>query len=406
MSAAPTHAGPITGTVRPADRPALAMIHVVPTPYWMHLHRRIDREIPGLRLFSLYTYDVPDQPWVLDAAADVRPVRFGDGDTLDMARPIRSLRRDLEKSGKIIRWLRRERPAAVIVCGYNDIGRLRILRWCRARNIPCFLSADSNIHGDRATGIRRIVKRLVVPAVIRRCTGVMPFGSAGERYFLRYGAAPDRVFRIPAEPDYTAIETISAEEIARTAARFGLERGRRRILFCGRLIPLKRIDLLISAFEALSADRPEWDLAILGDGELRAALEASVPGVLRQRVIWTGFLSDERQIAGVYRSCDVLALTSETEAWALVVNEALAAGLAVVTSDVVGAADDLVRPGVNGRTFKSGDAGSLRDALLEVTQVGAVDRMRAASARVLAEWRERADPVQGVRNALKAAGVL
>ena len=75
---------------------------------------------------------------------------------------------------------------------------------------------------------------------------------------------------------------------------------------------------------------------------------------------------NEVQIAGVYRSCDVLALTSETEAWALVVNEALAAGLAVVTSDVVGAADDLVRPGINGRTCRSGNVESLREALLEV----------------------------------------
>src|SRR5205814_4545995 len=100
-----------------------------------------------------------------------------------------------------------------------------------------------------------------------------------------------------------------------------------------------------------------------------------------------------KEIAGVYKSCDVLALTSETEAWALVVNEALAAGLAVVTSDVVGAADDLVRRGVNGRTFVSGDAASLREAFLEVTHPDAIDRLRAGSAHVLADCMARSDPL-------------
>jgi hypothetical protein len=61
---------------------------------------------------------------------------------------------------------------------------------------------------------------------------------------------------------------------------------------------------------------------------------------------------------------------------------------------------------VNGRTFKSGDAESLRQALLEVTAPGAIDRMRAASLEVLRDWRERADPVEGVRGALAAVNVL
>jgi hypothetical protein len=65
-----------------------------------------------------------------------------------------------------------------------------------------------------------------------------------------------------------------------------------------------------------------------------------------------------------------------------------------------------VRDGVNGRLFESGEIDSLRQALLHVTDAGNVDRMKAASAAVLADWRRAADPVAGFRNALRFAGVL
>ena len=62
-----------------------------------------------------------------------------------------------------------------------------------------------------------------------------------------------------------------------------------------------------------------------------------MPEALRSRVVWTGFL-DHGEPAFVYHSADVLVLPSDREPWALVIQEAMAAGLTVVASDVVGAA--------------------------------------------------------------------
>jgi glycosyltransferase involved in cell wall biosynthesis len=84
----------------------------------------------------------------------------------------------------------------------------------------------------------------------------------------------------------------------------------------------------------------------------------------------------------------------------------MAAGMAVVSSDVPGASAELVRDGVNGRVFPAGDAAALRECLLDVTHPDRTDAMRAASRGVLEDWRRRGDPVAGLRRALQYVGAI
>jgi hypothetical protein len=61
---------------------------------------------------------------------------------------------------------------------------------------------------------------------------------------------------------------------------------------------------------------------------------------------------------------------------------------------------------VNGRIFAAGDLKGLTDCLLDVTSPGKTDAMKAASAQILADWRQRGDPVAGLRKALAVSGIL
>jgi glycosyltransferase involved in cell wall biosynthesis len=188
--------------------------------------------------------------------------------------------------------------------------------------------------------------------------------------------------------------------------RFGLSADRRRLVYSGRLVSVKRVDLLIDAFIRVAADRPNWDLLIIGDGPLRSELEERIPIELRSRAIWTGHLDDQPAIGALYRMSDVLVLPSDYEPWALVLNEAAAAGLAIVCSHVVGASAELVREGVNGWTFPKGNLGALVDRLMEVTSPQHIDTMKGASPLVLDDWRKVGDPIDGLRKALRSAGVI
>ena len=77
-------------------------------------------------------------------------------------------------------------------------------------------------------------------------------------------------------------------------------------------------------------------------------------------------------------------------------------GLAIVASDAVGAAAELVRDGVNGGAFTAGRLQALTEKLLLATDPERIETLKAGSNTVLEEWRRIADPVQGLREALHA----
>jgi glycosyltransferase involved in cell wall biosynthesis len=357
-------------------------------------------------LWTLFTHETSQGLWSFEVPAEIGPVSFGHRESSNRQGDPRYALWEWRKAGRIIDMIRREGVRAVVVLGYNDVGRVRIVRWCRRHGIPCFVWGDSNILGDRASGVKRGVKNLFVPWLMRQVTGALACGSLGRAYFEKYGVPPERIFLFTNEPDYDLIRQVDPGRLEEVRRRFGLAPDRRRLVYSGRLVPAKRVDQLIDAFLALADQRPEWDLVIVGDGVEAPALRARVPEALRARVTFTGFLGQQADVSALYRLSDVLVLPSDYEPWALVINEAVAAGLAVVSSSVVGAAAELVRDGVNGLTYPAGDLPALVDRLLDVTRPGRADTMKSAAAGVLADWRRRADPIEGMRQALRFAGIL
>jgi glycosyltransferase involved in cell wall biosynthesis len=395
-----------TLSAQQVSKPGVAIISNSQTPYRLHLHKRIAAEMPGIKLWSLYTHEKSNATWEFVAPAEIGPVLFGKGESSDDQDRLRGVFKEWRRGGKIIRWIEEYDIRFVVMMGYNDLGRMRLIRWLRLRGIPCFLFGDSNIHGDTAAGIKAIIKKAVVGWVVRSCTGVLTCGTLGQAYFAKYGARQNRMFFFPYEPDYELVQKLPAEKIEETRQRFHLNISRRRMVYSGRFIPVKRVDLLIDAFLAIAERRPEWDLVLIGDGPLRQMLQAKVPEKLSGRVIWTGFMDDQATISAIYRASDVLVLPSDYEPWALVINEAAAAGLAIVSSSVVGAAAELVRDGVNGRLFPPGDLVKLTECLLDVTEPSTIEKLKAGSKDVLESWQKRGDPVQGLRNAMDAAQIV
>jgi glycosyltransferase involved in cell wall biosynthesis len=390
----------------PTDRPAIAIISNSQTPYRLHLHRRIAAEIPQVRLWSVYTHEISNSNWPFETPKEIGPVSFGKGESSNDQGKLTNALKEWRRGGRIIQWIKDHDVRFVVAMGYNDAGRMRIIRWCRKKGIPCFVFGDSNIHGDSVGGIKAIIKKIVVGYVVRQCAGALVCGTLGKAYFAKYGESADRMFFFPYEPDYQLISDLSAEQIEAVRQRFGLAGGRRRIVYSGRLMGLKRVDLLIDAFLAIAQQRLEWDLVVVGDGPLRGELEAKIPAQLRDRVIWTGFINEQNTVTAIYRASDVLVLPSDYEPWAVVINEAAAAGMAIVSSNIVGAAAEMVREGVNGRTFQPGDLNQLTACLLDVTDPSRTEMMKQKSAEVLKDWRQRGDPVEGLRAAMRSAGVI
>jgi glycosyltransferase involved in cell wall biosynthesis len=233
----------------------------------------------------------------------------------------------------------------------------------------------------------------------------MPMGTCGRAYFRSYLDHNLPEFLFPYEPDYASLSNIDDREVAAFREKHNLPPDRKRLLYCGRLVPIKRVDVLLEAFSRVALARPDWDVVIAGDGPLRKTLEASLNETVRPRVNWLGFLQFHETVL-VYHACDVLVHPSEYEPWALVINEAIACELPVIATSVVGAAVELIRHRENGLIVSPRSVEAMTDALWEITKTDRYLEMKAGCAPMLDLWRRAADPVEGVRESLRHFGLI
>lgn len=139
-------------------------------------------------------------------------------------------------------------------------------------------------------------------------------------------------------------------------------------IYIGRLSQVKGIDILASAYNSYrQQSKKPWPLIILGAGPEKHLLE-NIDGIVFRGFVQPDDLPDQMLDAGC------LLLPSSYEPWALVVHEAVTAGQAVICSDAVGAADDLVRLGKNGYIFESNNAAQLAEMMLDYSNLSVEQR--------------------------------
>ena len=139
--------------------------------------------------------------------------------------------------------------------------------------------------------------------------------------------------------------------------KWGLDEGS-YLLYLGRLVPEKRPELLIGAFEKLDTDKR---LVIAGGGSDTSEYEATLREAAQDdpRVLFTGFVNGV-PLEELYSNCYAYVLPSDVEGMPMSLLEAMAFGRCCVTSDIPECADVLAG---NGVTFDKGSADSLQSAL-------------------------------------------
>jgi glycosyltransferase involved in cell wall biosynthesis len=114
-----------------------------------------------------------------------------------------------------------------------------------------------------------------------------------------------------------------------------------RFLYCGQLIERKGVDLLCKAFDRLVIEGHDVSLTLAGEGPLRRSLQDSLSPKAAARSHFLGF-QDVAALPTIFRHADVFLLPSRHDGWGVVINQALAAGLPIISTTAVGAALDLV----------------------------------------------------------------
>lgn len=359
------------------------LLNNVPAPYFTPLFERLGDE-SGWQLTvcysSVWNQAVGWEPGAMNQSHSHR--------TVILDRGIHGLRELLGSSAaaaiELLKLLVREKPDYLICYGYTLLPQIVALAWAMTTKTPFAVIGDANYYNDNAEGLKRAVKGIWLRKVTKRAAALITVGTANRMFWEAYGANPARLFHAGFAVDnefYTKARAEKKEDAGELRDRLGLQ-NKVVFLFVGRLVQRKNVDLIIRAARQL--EDVGISVVIAGSGEEMDSLKALAGE--DHRIIFAGNVAPS-ELPLYYALADVLVLPAEQEPWGLVINEAMACGLAIIAHKHCGAAADLVNEenGVSLRTFSVDElAQAMRlfagdESLLQAKQTRSSEKIQAWS---------------------------
>jgi glycosyltransferase involved in cell wall biosynthesis len=246
-------------------------------------------------------------------------------------------------------------------------------RAARSAGVPYALTAHGTdvANAERSPRIRKATLRAVGDA----CAVFAVSDQLGARIEAIAGPLGERLHVISAGVDLDAFADGDAEV---AAAALGWETDGPRVVHVGNLVPAKNLVRLLEAFAIARAEWGGGSLALVGDGPLRAELEARAAELgLSGAVSFAGAVAPV-DVPRWLRASDVACLVSEREGFGLVAIEALAAGRPVVVARSVPAAA-AIADGVTGALCAADDVAGIASALARAAALTPGDAARTAA---------------------------
>ncbi|GAA0466911.1 glycosyltransferase family 4 protein [Streptomyces stramineus] len=155
------------------------------------------------------------------------------------------------------------------------------------------------------------------------------------------------------------------------------------VVAAGRLIPVKRYDLLVKAWATVAATRPDWKLRIYGRGPQQAKLREQIDTLgLNDHVTLMGAHSP---IETEWAKGSIAAVTSREESFGMTIVEAMNCGVPVVATDCPHGPGEIISDGKDGLLVPVGDADGIAKGLLKLIEDDELRRAMGRAARVSAE---------------------
>lgn len=269
----------------------------------------------------------------------------------------------------VVDWLKKPWDE-IVLCGYSSPTVMLAMLYLRRKKIPFWLEVDGGLIREDSRLQYRLKKMLVGAA-----SGWLSTGKATTDYLVHYGARRESVREYPFSSLWEADilkEPVSRERKLEFRRELGMEEDK-VILSIGQFIHRKGFDVLMKAAAQLA---PDTGIYIVGGEPTEDYLNLCRELGLKN-IHFEGFKKKETLVK-YYQAADLFVLPTREDIWGLVVNEAMAFGLPVITTDRCVAGLELVEDGVTGYIVPVGDADALAEKM-NTALSGQCERMGAAA---------------------------
>lgn len=229
----------------------------------------------------------------------------------------------------------------IIVGGYATPTGALLINYLKLKKIPYILNIDGGMINDKESRLKASIKKYFISSA----SAWLSTGEVGSKYLRYYGADSKKIFTYP----FTTLKEIDLinhipgdEEKKKLRKKLGLE-GNKIILTVGQFIQRKGFDILINACSQIP---PDVSIYFVGGSPTKEYIDLRENLGLRN-IHFLGFKSKD-EILSYYKAADIFVLPTREDIWGLVINEAMANGLPVITTDKCVAGLELVKDYDNG----------------------------------------------------------
>lgn len=271
----------------------------------------------------------------------------------------------------VIRYIKDRSFDEIIVGVYSTQTGMYAIQYMKRHNIPYWISCDGGMAKNEG-GLKYKIKSFFLSGA----KGYFSPSQVSDQYLMYYGARKESVFRYP----FTSL--MQDDILERTVTHDEKSKLRKKLhvteeivlLSVGQFIHRKGYDLLLKAMKEVNEsveklrkietdqDGKEIGLYIVGDHPTEEYL--SIQKELGLTNVHFVAFKRKEELAEYYKMADLFVLPTREDIWGLVINEAMAKGLPVVTTDKCVAGLELIQNGMNGQIVKSDDIPAIKDAVL------------------------------------------
>ena len=254
----------------------------------------------------------------------------------------------------VIKLIKNNKDSLIIFDGYGPKTNLLGLAYCKLINRITFTNVDGYALGEKKDEKKDKVKRFVISNL---CTYFFCSSEDSKKHLISYGANEDRIVVhnfSSIEQSQIIDEPLTKQEKLNIRKILNIETDKPIILSVGAFIPRKRYEDLIQAVINCQSD---CELYLVGGQPTEEYLRLSEG---HDNIHYVDFVLPE-DVDEYYLASNIFVLPSQTDVWGLVINEAMAKGLPIISSDNCIAAKSLIDS--NGLIYKTGDIDSLSQAI-------------------------------------------
>jgi glycosyltransferase involved in cell wall biosynthesis len=258
----------------------------------------------------------------------------------------------------VVRYFKKNEYDLIVVGGYSTLTGMLAIEYLEMVNIPFLLNVDGGFI-KKENKINFYIKRHYIS---KACAWLSPSISS-DKYLIRYGAKKQFIYRFP----FTSVreknilkKILTDEERLNIRKKLNIKE-KKIVISVGRFIYSKGYDLLIEAGKELNN---ETGIYIIG-GKPTQEYKNLIEKYGIKNIHFIDFISSE-ELSNYYKAADVFVLPTRSDVWGLVINEAMAYGLPIVTTNMCVAGLELIDNGINGYVIQVNDKYMLINAINKI----------------------------------------